>query len=145
MSQGDKFYALFLGDCALSSQCFFHCKYKYDHSPADIRIGDLWGETYKENEDGVSAAIPFTKRGKEIIEATNCELKEHPFKVVAQGQMKVAPMYKPWFESVIHSLADPKESINDTIKIIKRAKRKDRLLKLIHHPIKTIVCKLRPT
>lgn len=143
MSQGDKFYTLFLGDCALGSQCFFHCKYKYDHSSADIRIGDLWGETYKANEDGVSAAIAFTEKGKEIIEATNCELREHTFEVVAEGQMKVSPFCRPWFEHVIHSLANPKESINDTIKIIKRAKRKDRLLKLIRHPIKTIVSKLR--
>ena len=88
LSQGDMFYRIFLGDCCLGKQCYKHCKYKYDQSSADIRIGDLWGETYKDNEDGVSAAIAFTKRGNEILRVCNCELTEHPFGVVAEGQIK---------------------------------------------------------
>lgn len=82
------FYALFLGDCCLGRQCYEHCKYKYDKSSADIRIGDLWGNTYEDNEDGVSAAIAFTSKGDEILKACNCELTEHPFEVVAEGQQK---------------------------------------------------------
>ena len=49
LSQGDMFYQLFLGDCCLGKQCYEHCKYKYDHSSADIRIGDLWGKTYNDD------------------------------------------------------------------------------------------------
>lgn len=88
-SQGDLFYKLFLGDICLGPQCQKDCKYKYDKSSADIRIGDLWGDTYKENEEGVSALIAYTVKGKAIIEGlNNVTLVEHPFETVAEGQMK---------------------------------------------------------
>ena len=88
-SQGDLFYKLFLGDICLGWQCQKNCKYKYDKSSADIRIGDLWGPTYKENEKGVSALVIFTKKGENVISSLeNVTLIEHPFEVVAEGQMK---------------------------------------------------------
>lgn len=82
------FYALFLGDCCLGKQCYEHCKYKYDQSSADIRIGDLWGNTYKDNEDGVSCAIAFTYRGHKILNSCNCDLVPHTLDIVAEFQMK---------------------------------------------------------
>lgn len=88
LSKGDIFYKLFLGDFCCNPACRLKCKYKYDKSSADIRIGDLWGKTYKDNEDGVSAAVAFTEKGKDILQACNCQLVEHPFDVVAEGQMK---------------------------------------------------------
>lgn len=88
-SQGDLFYKLFLGDYCCNPACKKDCKYKYDSSSADIRIGDLWGKTYSENEDGVSALVAFTPRGREVINRLKeCVLVEHPFEVVAEGQMK---------------------------------------------------------
>ena len=88
-SQGDLFYKLFLGDIALGPQCEKQCKYKYNQSSADIRIGDLWGNTYKDDQKGVSALISFTEKGREIVEGLkNVTLVEHPFEVVAEGQMK---------------------------------------------------------
>lgn len=88
-SQGDLFYKFFLGDYCCNPACQKQCKYKYSSSSADIRIGDLWGKTYKDNQDGVSALIAFTPKGDEIISRLQeCELTEHPFDVVAEGQMK---------------------------------------------------------
>ena len=88
-SQGDLFYKLFLGDITLGPQCEKQCKYKYNQSSADIRIGDLWGNTYKDDQKGVSALISFTEKGREIVEGLkNVTLVEHPFEVVAEGQMK---------------------------------------------------------
>lgn len=88
-SQGDLFYKLFLGDICMGPQCEKDCKYKYNHSAADIRIGDLWGKTYKENEDGVSALVAYTEKGVSVIEhLKNVTLVEHPFDIVAEGQMK---------------------------------------------------------
>ena len=88
-SQGDLFYKLFLGDLALGPQCEKQCKYKFDQSSADIRIGDLWGNTYKENQEGVSALISFTEKGRMIIDSLKeVTLIEHPFEMVAEGQMK---------------------------------------------------------
>lgn len=89
MSQGDLFYKLFLGDICFGPQCEKDCKYKYDCSSADIRIGDLWGQTYKNDTKGVSALVAFTYKGREIIESLQgVTLVEHPFEVVAEGQMK---------------------------------------------------------
>lgn len=87
-SEGDLFYSLFLNDCCLGKACYSHCKYKYDHSAADIRIGDLWGSKYQENEDGVSAVVIFTERGKQILLHTDCVLQNESLGVVAEGQIK---------------------------------------------------------
>ena len=91
LSQGDRFYRFFLSDACLGKACYERCKYKCDRSAADIRIGDLWGNTYKSNEDGVSAAVAFTEKGNKILCSCGCELIEHPFNVVAEGQMKECP------------------------------------------------------
>lgn len=88
LSQGDEFYKLFLGDFCMNPACRNQCKYKYAQSSADIRIGDLWGQTYQDNEDGVSAAIAFTPKGLSVLQSCNCEFTEHPFEIVAEGQMK---------------------------------------------------------
>lgn len=89
MSQGDLFYKLFLGDTCLGPQCEIQCKYKYDQSSADIRIGDLWGPTYQHDQKGVSALIAFTDKGCELIEGLkDVTLVEHSFETVAEGQMK---------------------------------------------------------
>ena len=89
MSKWDLFYKLFLGDVCLGPQCEKQCKYKYDKSSADIRIGDLWGNTYKDNQKGVSALVTFTEKGRDVVESLqNVTLVENPFEVVAEGQMK---------------------------------------------------------
>ena len=101
-SQGDYFYKLFLGDLCLGKHCQKNCKYKYDKSSADIRIGDFWGNTYKDDEKGTSALVTFTQRGYDVVKSlTNVTLIEHPFNVVAEGQMRsnakqktMAPMVK---------------------------------------------------
>lgn len=88
-SKGDLFYKLFLGDFCLGPQCQKDCRFKYNHSSADIRIGDLWGKTYMHDDKGVSALVAFTKKGKEVIDnLKGVTLIEHPFEVVAEGQMK---------------------------------------------------------
>ena len=89
LSQGDIFLNLFLGDYCCNPACIKNCKYKYKCSSADIRIGDLWGDTYKDNDKGVSALIAFTDKGKAVIESlNNVTLIDHPFDIVAEGQMK---------------------------------------------------------
>lgn len=88
-SQGDLFYRLFLEDVCLGPQCQEQCKFKYDQSSADIRIGDLWGKTYEKDEAGVSALVAFTEKGRDVIEVLKgVTLRKHPFEVVAEGQMK---------------------------------------------------------
>ena len=101
-SQGDLFYQLFLGDVCLGPQCEKSCKYKYNKSSADIRIGDLWGETYKDDDKGVSALVCFTEKGRQIVEGLkNVTLVEHPFEVVAEGQMKENAKAKEMYPMVM--------------------------------------------
>lgn len=89
-TQGDLFYQLFFRNACLGKACYSHCKYKYNHSAADIRIGDLWGKTYNTNREGVSSLIIFSQKGLNIInELTNdIKLTEHPFTIVAEGQIQ---------------------------------------------------------
>lgn len=114
LSQGDIFYKLFLGDICLGPQCEKQCKYKYDKSSADIRIGDLWGKTYEDDSKGVSALVAFTKRGCQVVEGLkDVTLVEHPFEVVAEGQMKENAQAKEmcfmvmWYLKKGYSIASP--------------------------------------
>lgn len=88
LSKGDLFYKLFLGDYCCNPACQKNCKYKYDKSSADIRIGDFWGKTYAKNEDGVSSVIAFTNKGNEILKQLDCTFEDYPFEVVSEGQMR---------------------------------------------------------
>lgn len=93
-SEGDLFYKFFLSDSCFGKACYKNCKYKYDQSSADIRIGDMWGNTYKDNKEGVSSVITFTDKGLRILNDCNCELIPYPFEIVSEGQMKKNP-YMP--------------------------------------------------
>ena len=115
-SEGDVFYELFLGDYCCNPACQKNCKYKYDKSSADIRIGDFWGKTYQNNEDGVSAVVAFTDKGAEIIQKTDCTLIEHPFEIVAEGQMK-KNVRKAYTSSIMYHLLASKRITS--IKLIK--------------------------
>lgn len=119
MSKGDLFYKMFLGDITLGPQCEKQCKYKYDRSSADIRIGDLWGTTYKDNQKGVSALIAFTLKGYETIkELQEITLIEHPFDVVAEGQMKNNAKAKEMRNVVVTLLAHNVSLTNPLMKSI---------------------------
>lgn len=139
LSQGDMFYALFLGDCCLGKQCFEHCKYKYDQSSADIRIGDCWGKTYNHNEDGVSAAVTFTQQGAAVLEQCYSELRSHPFSVIAEGQMKHSPARKKWHGKIQHILSDSQTSIEDVYKLYMRYHRLEQLKRRLSNPRQLII------
>ncbi len=89
-SKGDIFYRLFLGDYCMNPACHKNCKYKYDQSAADIRIGDAWGTKYAKDENGVSSVIVFSEKGQNMIDKLRdlCEIQEVPFEVAAESQMR---------------------------------------------------------
>lgn len=135
LSQGDMFYRLFLSDSCLGKACYEHCKFKYNHSSADIRIGDLWGEAYKDYEEGVSAAIAFTEKGEEILNQCGCVLLPHPFELVAEGQMAVAPARPYYYERLRKCLANPSSTIEDADAIVRKAQEKERVARIIKNPM----------
>ncbi len=137
LSQGDMFYQLFLGDCCLGKQCYDHCKYKYNHSSADIRIGDLWGKTYNDDEDGVSGAVAFTQKGNEVLKQCNCELVEHSFDVVAEGQMKTCPQRIGAYNKILGTLKNESKNIQDACHILATYRKQQRQLGRIKHPVRS--------
>lgn len=88
-SKGDIFYRLFLGDFCSNESCAKSCIYKHLNSRADIRIGDLWGKTYQNDEKGVSGVVTFTKSGENVIASLDtCSRTTQPVELVSEGQMK---------------------------------------------------------
>lgn len=88
MSQGDLFYKYFLGHHCLGSQCTSACRFKMTKSYADIRIGDLWGDTYKNEDKGVTGVLALTPKGKELLMQIPYIHKEQiGVETVCEGQM----------------------------------------------------------
>lgn len=89
MRDNDLYYQLFFGDVCDNPACAKSCKYKYDRSSADIRLGDFWGEKYRSNQNGVNTVVAFTEKGVHLIESlSKVEKEEHPFYEAAGGQMR---------------------------------------------------------
>lgn len=137
-TKGDMFYSLFLGHCCLGKQCFEHCKYKYDNSSADIRIGDLWGETYKDDEDGVSCAIAFTEKGEQVLRKVNCDLTPHPFEVVAEGQLRESPKPLPITKVINKKLKSADCTIEDVVGVLLKYRRRQAVFRRLLNPRQSI-------
>ena len=138
LSQGDMFYRLFLSDACLGKACYEKCKYKYNKSAADIRIGDLWGKTYNDNEDGVSATIAFTEKGNNILKKSNCSLIEYSFDIVAEGQMKTCPIQQDYYQKLSNVLNDETSSLQDVIDVLNSYQFKQKMINRLKHPVRTI-------
>lgn len=139
LSQGDPFYRLFLSDSCLGKACYDKCKFKYDHSSADIRIGDLWGKTYKDNEDGVSAAIAFTDKGDEVLHQCNCTLVEHPFEIIAEGQQKKTAIRNTLQTEIMLDLKNEMVDLRIPCKLIEQQYKLKGMIYKIKHPYRTMV------
>ena len=85
-SQGDLFYKYFLGDICFNKSCYKDCQFKAYNSAADIRIGDLWGKTYADNELGITGCLAFTQKGIDVLNSCNIHLKAEPKEIVTEGQ-----------------------------------------------------------
>lgn len=83
------FYNFFLGNLCLNNVCY-DCNYKYLNSCADIRLGDLWSDKYKEYKKGVSAVITFSDKGEELLNEIkeNCDITKEDAAIVTEGQIK---------------------------------------------------------
>lgn len=127
LSQGDMFYKLFLGNMCLGRACYAKCKFKYDHSSADIRIGDAWGETYKDDEKGVSTAIAFTEKGTEVLKGANVELRCQSLEQAAEGQMKLNPSRSLFCNLLLKALRNPNKDIQSIYTLYRKLKKCERL------------------
>ena len=105
----DLFYSLFFGDVCLNKPCYLSCKYKNTMSCADIRIGDLWGNKFAKDENGISGLFALSDKGHAIISdlSSVCTIAEENPETVTEGQMKKSPPI-PWIRGwVIRQLRNP--------------------------------------
>lgn len=63
----DIFYRYFFDNVALNSSCFA-CDVRKKYVAADLRLGDFWGKAYEHREDGISAVLIATEKGKMWID-----------------------------------------------------------------------------
>ena len=126
-TESDEFFTLFLSNSCLNKPCYEKCRFKWDQSSADIRVGDLWGTTYKAEERGVSGVVVFTEKGKNVLLSCECELTEHPFSVIAQRQMTENPAPPAYSPKVWKSLKKEKASLSSASKYPRRQRFKRRL------------------
>ncbi|MEG1007618.1 MAG: Coenzyme F420 hydrogenase/dehydrogenase, beta subunit C-terminal domain [Bacteroides sp.] len=138
-SQGDPFYCLFLSDNCLGKACYDHCKYKYDRSAADIRIGDLWGKKYRNNKEGVSGVVTFTTKGDTALRQANCTLIEEPFEMVAEGQMKAPAQRGKLYEKLNTFLHNEKTGIKELHNLVMKENKKKKQINRLKHPIRTLL------
>lgn len=66
----DIFFRIFLENMVLN-ECCYTCPYHGNNSSADIRIGDFWGEKYKDDRDGVTGILVFTENGSDALKTIN--------------------------------------------------------------------------
>lgn len=96
----DWFYHYFLSDLCLGKACYNHCKYKMYRSAADIRLGDAWGSTYKDNKYGVSAILLYTKKGQELFnKCSNLNIDDIDIELLCEGQMRQSPEMPPKYST----------------------------------------------
>ena len=102
-SEGDLFYKFFLSDVCFNKACYKDCKFKNLQSAADIRIGDLWGKKYADNEDGITGVLTFTKAGIDILKECNIEFVQETPDVVTEGQLK-KKIGRPYYHTFLLAL-----------------------------------------
>ena len=69
------FYKIFFDDMMLNKSCY-NCNVRKEYSYADIRLGDFWGRKYYNKQDGVSAILVFSEKGKNLLQQTNINIIE---------------------------------------------------------------------
>lgn len=88
----DWFYHYFLEDLSLGVACYEKCKFKMYASSADIRIGDAWGSAYEKNEEGVSAVLTFTDKGRDRLDkCENLKKEDIAIDLLCEDQMPESP------------------------------------------------------
>ena len=117
---GDLFYKFFLGNYCLNKCCYKSCKYKLFSSSADIRIGDLWGKAYKDDDLGTNGIIAFTEKGKKLLsELKECELVSIPDDICVESQMDKCPNLPLIYRPLLNALGKDKPLEETYRRIIK--------------------------
>ena len=85
----DLFYKYYLRGYTTSLPCYA-CMFRGARSAADLRIGDMWGDKYGADQEGVTAVVAFTERGLAEVEALGRRviMTAESVDTVMQGQLR---------------------------------------------------------
>lgn len=88
LQENDLFQNMFFGNYTLNQPCY-HCVYRRYNSSADLRMGDLWGDKYSKNEEGITGVLALTEKGEELMKCLPqlCNIESEKYSVVVAGQM----------------------------------------------------------
>jgi coenzyme F420-reducing hydrogenase beta subunit len=105
LSSNDLFLSMFLGNYCLNSPCY-DCKFRLANSSADMRIGDLWGKKYSNDNKGISGLLSITNKGDKLVNKLrdNCFIVEEEFSTVVEGQMKGNYPHPRKYDRIMKSL-----------------------------------------
>ena len=123
--QDNMFYTFFFNNLCLSNACY-SCQFKAMNSAADIRVGDFWGDKYKDDKKGVSCCVVFTDRGQKAIEdiASRCLIRNELSEQVLAQQMTKSPSLPRQRKKVLRALKGKRslKMINNTTLFFYRVK-----------------------
>lgn len=104
-----------------------------------MRVGDLWGSRYQHDEQGVSALIPFTERGQNIVEILQgCHISEISFETAAEGQMRENARQPGNYDHIMSLLRNPKISLRQIERYVTRREQLTRIVNHARHPTATM-------
>lgn len=118
-SSNDDFYNAFFDNVFFMKSCY-SCDFRKGFSKADIRLGDYWGKRYIKNNDGVSAAFVYSKKGIQLLKDVNIRVLENAdVSDVLKAQSTKDYSEETLNDFALNILADQK-SLKRTIKIYRK-------------------------
>lgn len=101
----DPFLKIFTMGAVNQKSCFT-CRYR-NQSVADIRLGDYWGERYKNTEDGVSMVLVNTSNGMNLMNQIREQIVLTKQDIVERfGQQHTDYQYPQYYEESIDMLVN---------------------------------------
>lgn len=124
----DPFLKIFTMGAVNQKSCFT-CRYR-NQSVADIRLGDYWGERYKNTEDGVSMVLVNTSNGMNLMNQIREQIVLTKQDIVERfGQQHTDYQYPQYYEESIDMLVNEKVELQSIINLYETVF--DRIIKKI--------------
>lgn len=114
----DPFLKLFLCNSSLNEACY-SCKLRFNKVTSDIKMGDFWGDEYKDNKHGVNLIIATNEKAKSILEnlKNRIYLEQKNFESIKKSQYHGESLYIPSYKQNINKM------INEDIELEKIMKK----------------------
>ena len=125
----DPFFLMFEHGFCYSKSCF-ECPWR-DKSAADIRLGDYWGEKYKDDKTGVSMILANTEKGKEIVLALSCKgnVKKEDIKDYFDAQQTNNFALPVFYDELMESLRSDKSILEINKEYLSAYERRKKIIK----------------